>query len=359
MGTWKKVVTESTTNTITQKVSNTTLTDAGVVKTNTSGELSSGKIEAANIEGLAVTTGKIAADAVTGAKIADNAIDSDHYTDGSIDHVHLSADAVDGDNIADDSINSEHYVDGSIDAAHLASDSVTNAKIADDAVGIAELSATGTASSTTYLRGDNTWSTIAAGYSNWVIGSDDNGTLNAVALSISDGEAVDFLGGSGLTSSTTYASGTEKISITFDVDNTVVRTSGTQTIAGNKTFSGDISVANLTVTGTTTTINTETIELNDNTILLNANATGAPSVDAGLVVERGNETNKALIWDESEDEWMIGHSEQGDAGETTFQQTARLVVAKNSAGNSEPTGDSNGIGSIQVNANNDIWIRVD
>jgi len=35
--------------------------------------------------------------------------------------------------------------------------SVTNAKMADDAIGVAELSATGTASSSTFLRGDNAW----------------------------------------------------------------------------------------------------------------------------------------------------------------------------------------------------------
>ena len=44
-------------------------------------------------------------------------------------------------------IDSVHYVDGSIDNEHLA----------DDAVGVAELSATGTASSSTFLRGDNAW----------------------------------------------------------------------------------------------------------------------------------------------------------------------------------------------------------
>lgn len=40
--------------------------------------------------------------------------------------------------------------------------SVTNAKMADDAIGIAELSATGTASSSTFLRGDNAWATPAS-----------------------------------------------------------------------------------------------------------------------------------------------------------------------------------------------------
>ncbi len=49
------------------------------------------------------------------------------------------------------------------DAGALADNAVTNAKMADDAIGIAELSATGTASATTYLRGDNTWATITGG----------------------------------------------------------------------------------------------------------------------------------------------------------------------------------------------------
>ena len=39
---------------------------------------------------------------------------------------------------------------------------VDNGTMADDAIGIAELSATGTASSSTYLRGDNAWTAIPA-----------------------------------------------------------------------------------------------------------------------------------------------------------------------------------------------------
>jgi hypothetical protein len=51
-----------------------------------------------------------------------------------------------------------------IPAGDIASNAITNAKIADDAVGLAELSATGTASSATFLRGDNSWaSTIDGG----------------------------------------------------------------------------------------------------------------------------------------------------------------------------------------------------
>lgn len=62
---------------------------------------------------------------------------------------------------------------------------------------------------------------------------------------------------------------------------------------------------NLTVTGTTTTVNTETINLADNIILLNSNETGIPSQDGGFEIERGTSTNVSLIWDESADRWAF------------------------------------------------------
>jgi len=87
--------------------------------------------------GVSVDVGTPGDASVTLAKMAVNSIDSDQYVDGSIDAAHLSANSVD----------SDAYVDASIDNAHLA----------DDAVGVAELSATGTPSSSTFLRGDNAW----------------------------------------------------------------------------------------------------------------------------------------------------------------------------------------------------------
>ena len=53
--------------------------------------------------------------------------------------------------------------DGVIDADALATDAVQNVKVANDAIGLNELSATGTASSSTFLRGDNTWNAPASG----------------------------------------------------------------------------------------------------------------------------------------------------------------------------------------------------
>jgi hypothetical protein len=77
------------------------------------------------------------------------------------------------------------------------------------------------------------------------------------------------------------------------------------------TFTGtvttnDLAVSgNLTVSGTTTSINTETVTIDDNIIVLNNNATGAPSVDAGIEIERGSSTNVSLRWNETTDKWQF------------------------------------------------------
>ena len=50
---------------------------------------------------------------------------------------------------------------GQLSIAALAADTVGNTQMADDAVGVAELSATGTASGTTALFGDNAWKAVS------------------------------------------------------------------------------------------------------------------------------------------------------------------------------------------------------
>jgi len=72
-------------------------------------------------------------------------------------------------------------------------------------------------------------------------------------------------------------------------------------------FSGDVAVGgSLTVTGTVTTVNSETIELADNILLLNSNALGNASQNAGLEVERGDDLNVQLLWDETNNRWSVG-----------------------------------------------------
>ena len=93
---------------------------------------------------------------------------------------------------------------------------------------------------------------------------------------------------------------------TLDVDGTVVRTSGAQTIAGVKTFSNNVIInADLTVSGSTTTKISETVLIEDNIITLNSNETGTPSENSGIEVERGTATNVQLRWNEANDYWEL------------------------------------------------------
>jgi hypothetical protein len=76
-------------------------------------------------------------------------------------------------------------------------------------------------------------------------------------------------------------------------------------ITDNVTFNSVTVSGNLTVSGTTTTLNTETLTVNDNIIVLNNNASGAPSENAGIEVERGSSTNVSLRWNETTDTWEL------------------------------------------------------
>ena len=81
------------------------------------------------------------------------------------------------------------------------------------------------------------------------------------------------------------------------------------TTANNLTVGGLIVSGNLTVSGTTTIINTEEIDLADNIIRLNSNATGIPSENAGLIIERGDDPNRGFRWNETLDIWEIQKSD--------------------------------------------------
>jgi len=73
---------------------------------------------------------------------------------------------------------------------------------------------------------------------------------------------------------------------------------------------GEVIVAgNLTVNGTTTTVNSNTVEIGDAIIVLNSDETGAPSQDAGIEVERGTAANVVFKWNETDDKWDLGGEE--------------------------------------------------
>ena len=94
----------------------------------------------------------------------------------------------------------------------------------------------------------------------------------------------------------------------------------------NVTFNDIIVSGDLTVSGTTTTVNSNTVHIGDNIISLNHDETGTPSQDAGIEIERGTSTNKTLVWDETNDKWTVG-SETFVAGMFEGNLTASTITA--------------------------------
>ena len=81
----------------------------------------------------------------------------------------------------------------------------------------------------------------------------------------------------------------------YKSDTNLLRLDGSLVITGN-----------LTVSGTTTYINTTETNVGDATITLNADFTGAvPTENAGIEIERGGEPNTALRWNEGLDRWQF------------------------------------------------------
>ena len=98
----------------------------------------------------------------------------------------------------------------------------------------------------------------------------------------------------------TFAGTSNEIETTVSNDQIQIGIVSNPTLTGNVTVTG-----NLTVQGTTTTINSETLTIDDNIIVLNNNASGSPTANAGIEIERGSATNVALRWNETSDLWQL------------------------------------------------------
>lgn len=152
----------------------------------------------------------------------------------------------------------------------------------------------------------------------------------------------------------------------------VSRTNGTVTVGlpDDVTVTGQLNVGenvvisgNLIVNGTTTTVESETVRIADNNIVLNSNESGVPSQDGGITIERGTSTNVTLLWNETTDKWTVG-SETFVAG--TFEgnltgdvtgnaSTATKLATARSIGISL-SGDVTGSGSANFDGSGNITI---
>jgi hypothetical protein len=74
----------------------------------------------------------------------------------------------------------------------------------------------------------------------------------------------------------------------------------------NVEITGNLQVGgNLNVVGTVNSVNTTQINIQDNKVKLNSGFTGTPTTDAGILVERGTETDVEILWNETSDKWTL------------------------------------------------------
>jgi hypothetical protein len=111
-------------------------------------------------------------------------------------------------------------------------------------------------------------------------------------------ETLTIVGGDGITS--TAVSGNN--SVIVDVDNTVIRNTGAQTITGDFTVAG-----NLIITGNTVTANVSSLVISDPIILL-ANTNPGDSIDLGFTahyVSSGNTLHTGLVRHAATDKYYL------------------------------------------------------
>jgi Head domain of trimeric autotransporter adhesin len=134
------------------------------------------------------------------------------------------------------------------------------------------------------------------------------------------------------------------------------------------TFTGTLSAAdvtvsgNLTVSGTTTYVNTTNLNIGDNIVSLNADASGTPTENAGISINRGTSANVAILWDESIDRWVAtndGTTYSNIALGSTGSTYALATVSNTTSANVKLTGSDSttynvkivGAGGIGVSSN--------
>jgi len=145
--------------------------------------------------------------------------------------------------------------------------------------------------------------------------------------------------------------------IDFSTSNEVnVKVNNTERLS--VTSAGVVVTGDLTVNGTTTTVDTTNTQLKDQFLLL-ASGSSATNVDAGLIVQSGSVpgTGSAFYHDQSDERWAVAKSIGSIATEATTP-TSFVTTVKTDDVNPNTTSGSYGAGEMHVNTSTgEIWIR--
>ena len=162
---------------------------------------------------------------------------------------------------------------------------------------------------------------------------------SSTVIDVFDGDLLNVLGTGGITAS--VVDGGNTLTIAMDASPSFT----------NVQIDGD-----LTVSGTTTSVNTTNLEISDALLELNKNNSGGADKDAGLVIQRGSAgNNAALYWNEGDDKFKAVLT-TSEATATSVTDSSKATIIANFEGdtatittistNQISSGDSS---AVQVN----------
>ena len=105
-------------------------------------------------------------------------------------------------------------------------------------------------------------------------------------------------------STSTISQGNSSVSV-VDTGTGVVNVTVDGSTALSVSSTGVVVAGNFTVQGTTTTVQSNTVAVADNILTLNSDTTGVPTQNAGIEVERGDEANVQVRWNEAQGKWTF------------------------------------------------------
>lgn len=189
---------------------------------------------------------------------------------------------------------------------------------------------------------------------------------SAVDLGLETGDSPQFVGltltgdiavngGDITTSATTFNIATTNAT-TINLGTTGANTLAFGSSASTASFNGQVVVTgDLTVNGTTTTINTTNLLIEDKFALF---ASGSDaSTDGGIVVQQGSSTGYGLGVDASADRWALQNNTSPTATSITPDAYVGVIQEGVSAPVSNPVyGGASGFGTLFVQTDGTIWI---
>ena len=134
--------------------------------------------------------------------------------------------------------------------------------------------------------------------------------------------------------------------------------------SSNVTFADLVVSGNLTVNGATSTVSSTNTTMTDSLIELGNGTTGTPAGDAGIVIERGDESNVFMGWDDSASSFAFGTTTATGASTGALSVTPAAVStgaltitnASNSGGTARNVYQSTSAPGGSDGAVGDMWI---